>query len=60
MWEGTMQHLFNLTAQAAKIAAFWLLTATPAVVSLQPAVSAPAPTIVLAELRLPPSNPRRR
>ncbi|MEW5965219.1 MAG: hypothetical protein AB1749_16865 [Pseudomonadota bacterium] len=55
-----MQHLFNLTAQAAKVAAFWLLTATPVVVSLEPAVSAPAPTIVLAEIRLPPSNPRRR
>lgn len=55
-----MQHLFNITAQAAKILAFWLLTATPTVVSSVPALSAPADTIVLVDLRLPPSNPRRR
>lgn len=55
-----MQHIFNITAQAAKITAFWLLTATPTVISSGPAVSNAVDTIVIAELRLPPSNPRRR
>mgnify|MGYP001268929068 CR=1 FL=1 len=55
-----MQHLINIAAQAAKISAFWLLTATPTVVSSAPLVSVHLDTIVIAELRLPPSNPRRR
>lgn len=56
-----MQHLFNIATQAAKIAAFWLITTTPGVVSDYPSFrTQPAEISLLIEVQLPPSNPRRR
>ena len=56
-----MQHLFSISAQISKVAAFWLITATPGVVTLQPTAAVqPAAMSFLAEIHMPPSNPRRR
>lgn len=56
-----MQHVFNISAQVAKVAAFWLMTATPGVVDQQRSISDHFHTpSLLAEIQLPHSNPRRR